>query len=192
MAIFHSDQAPAPAAPGDGAGSPDRRPGTAAFRPGSGEEQYDIRIARDGTWFHEGAPIRRPALVKLLASALRRDEAGDYWLITPAERGRLVVEDAPFTAVSVTCLGEGESQVLRFATNLDHVVEAGPDHPIRVDFAPGTGEPRPYVRVTAGSNGLDALVLRPVYYELAERAVERNGRLGVWSKGIFFPLDERR
>ncbi|MGK9235822.1 DUF1285 domain-containing protein [Inquilinus limosus] len=155
--------------------------------PTAEDEAYDIRIARDGTWYHNGGPIRRLALVKLFATVLRRDEAGDFWLITPAERGRITVDDAPFVAVAVERSGAGEDQVLTFRTNLDQFCEAGPEHPIRVTFAPDTGEPSPYIRVV---NGLDALLSRPVFYELAEIAVSHDGRMGVWSHRTFFPLDQ--
>lgn len=155
--------------------------------PTAEDEAYDIRIARDGTWFYHESPIRRIALVKLFATVLRRDDSGDHWLITPAERGRITVDDAPFVAVAVTVSGTGPGQELRFRTNLDETVVAGPDHPIRVAFAPGTGEPSPYVEVR---NRLEALIARPVYYELADRAVEHGGRLGVWSNRTFFPLDD--
>ena len=70
---------------------------------------FDIRIARDGTWFYRGSPINRLALVKLFASVLRRDADGSYWLVTPAERGRITVEDAPFLAVALTVAGKGAS-----------------------------------------------------------------------------------
>src|SRR5271163_1275683 len=79
---------------------------------------FDMRIARDGTWFYRGSPIGRPALVKLFASVLRREAGGEYWLVTPAERGRILVEDAPFTAVELTVEGAGGTQALRFRTNL--------------------------------------------------------------------------
>ncbi|OWJ65648.1 hypothetical protein BWR60_18635 [Inquilinus limosus] len=151
------------------------------------DEAYDIRIGRDGTWYYHGSPIRRLALVKLFATVLRRDVAGDYWLITPAERGRITVDDAPFVAVAVDVTGRGEDQVLTFRTNLDHVREAGPEHPIRVTFAADTGEPSPYIRI---AEGLDALLSRPVFYELAEIAVSHDGRMGVWSHRTFFPLDQ--
>ena len=150
------------------------------------DEAYDIRIAADGTWYHEGTPIRRVGLARLFASVLRRDDAGDYWLITPAERGRIRVDDAPFVAVSCTVEGEGRGQRLVMRTNLDATVTAGPDHPIRVTFDPASGEPRPYVMVR---DRLEALILRPVYYQLADLAVEWDGRVGVWSGGDFFPLD---
>lgn len=150
------------------------------------DEAYDIRIAADGTWYHEGTPIRRIGLARLFASVLRRDDAGDYWLITPAERGRIRVDDAPFVAVACTVEGDGRDQRLVMRTNLDATVTAGPDHPIRVTFDPASGEPRPYVMVR---DRLEALILRPVYYQLADLAVEWDGRVGVWSGGDFFPLD---
>ena len=150
---------------------------------------FEMRIARDGTWYYRGTPIGRKALVRLFSSVLRRDEAGDYWLVTPVERGRIEVEDAPFTAVELDVIGAGREQVLRFRNNVDDWIEAGPGHPIRVETAPETGEPSPYILVR---ECLEALILRAVYYELVELAVEAEGSeeslLGVWSKGEFFPL----
>jgi hypothetical protein len=158
-------------------------------RRGSDTKDFDIRIARDGNWYHQGSLIGRKALVKLFSTVLMRDESGQYWLITPAERGRIEVEDAPFTAVELSVNGQGQSQVLRFRTNLDEWVEAGADHPVRVDHAPDTGEPRPYILVR---DGLDALIVRAVFYLMVELGVGRQheGRndFGVWSKGIFFSL----
>jgi len=145
---------------------------------------FGIRIARDGTWFHEGAPIGRLPLVKLFASVLRR-EGDEYWLVTPAERGRILVEDAPFVAVALAAAGAGRDQSLTFRTNLDEEIACGPEHPIRVVIDPASGEPRPYVLVRAG---LEALIARPVYYQLVELGIEEDSRYGVWSGGRFFAL----
>lgn len=158
--------------------------------PSSGERNYGLRIARDGTWYHDGDPIRRIELAKLFATVLRRDDAGDYWLITPVERGRIIVEDVPFVAVEMTASGEGEKQVLSFRTNLDEWVDAGADHPIRVAHNPETDEPVPYIEVRTG---LEARVVRPVYYELVDRCVPdgptgKEAEVGVWSNGSFFVL----
>ena len=150
---------------------------------------FDMRIARDGTWYYRGSPIGRKPLVRLFSTVLRRDEAGGYWLVTPVERGRILVDDAPFVAVAMEVAGEGAGRQLTFTTNLDHVVAAGPDHPIRVAIDPDTGEPSPYVLVR---DGLEALIARPVFYDLVELAEERGpagtGELGVWSGGRFFTL----
>src|SRR5206468_7548534 len=95
----------------------------------------DMRIARDGTWFYRGSPIDRMPLVKLFSSVLRREPDGLYWLVTPAERGRVMVEDVPFIAVAVDAEGSGRDRNLIFRTNLDEIVTAGPDHPLRVETA---------------------------------------------------------
>ena len=150
---------------------------------------FDIRIGRDGTWYYKGSPIGRRALVKLFASVLTRDGAGDYWLVTPVERGRIKVDDAPFVAVELGIAGAGRDQALSFRTNLDEQVTADRAHPIRVAHDRTTGAPSPYVLVRPG---YEALMLRPVYYQLVELGVEEamdGGRLfGVWSRGVFFPL----
>jgi len=161
----------------------------------------DMRIARDGTWFYRGSPINRKPLVKLFSTVLRRENDGAYWLVTPVERGRVVVDDAPFTAVEVTATGSGRDQVLRFRTNLDEEVTADAAHPLRVVTHGTDRVPAPYLRVRPGlaaatdaTPGLDALILRSVYYHLVEMGEERviDGRsvFGVWSAGSFFALGD--
>ena len=166
--------------------APDQRGETAAL-PSCGD--FDIAIAHDGTWSYKSSPIGRKALVRLFSTVLRRDEDGQYWLVTPVERCRVAVEDAPFTAVELSVTGSGEGQVLGFRTNVDDWVEAGPQNPIRVAFGPGSQTPRPYVLVR---DGLEALIQRSVYYELVELGVERarddTTELGVWSHKTFFSL----
>jgi len=150
---------------------------------------FDIHIGRDGTWLYRGSPIERLPLVKLFASVLRRDAAGGYWLVTPAERGRITVEDVPFAAVELTATGEGQEQVLVFRTTLDDSVSADESHPLRVDNDDVTGEPNPYIVVR---DGLEARLSRAVFYQLVElgreERVGERARFGVWSKGTFFPL----
>ncbi|MGA4636742.1 DUF1285 domain-containing protein [Pseudomonas solani] len=150
----------------------------------------DMRIARDGTWFYLGTPIGRKPMVKLFSTIIRRD-GDDYFLVTPMEKVGITVDDAPFVAVSVEVSGEGEEQLLRFVTNVEDEVEAGAEHPIRVETDPVTQEPAPYVHVRTN---LEALIHRNVFYQLVELAVVReiDGRnwLGVWSGGQFFPIGE--
>ena len=149
----------------------------------------DMRIARDGTWHYMGSPIGRKPLVKLFASLLNRDEAGDFWLITPAEMCRITVDDAPFAAVEMTVDGKGRDQVLTFRTNIDEIVTAGTDNPVRVEIDPDTREPAPYVMVR---DGLEALITRSVFYDLVELAEMRvqggTSVMGVWSNGVFFEI----
>ncbi len=153
-------------------------------------------IRRDGTWLYQGTPIRRKEMVCLFASILKREADGSFWLETPAERGRIVVEDAPFVAVALDWRGVGEDQVLSFRTNVDEIVTAGPEHPIRIAYDILTCRPTPYLKLRDGRGRypIEARIARPVYYELAALAVpgEVLGRrmMGVWSSGVFFPLGE--
>jgi len=148
----------------------------------------DIRIARDGTWFHNGTPIGRRELVRLFSTILRKDADG-YHLVTPVEKMRIVVDDAPFLAVLLRAEGEGQAQRLVFTTNVGDETIAGPDNPIRVETDPETEEPAPYVHVR---RGLEAKIARAVFYQLADMAAPGEGEqgdlLGVWSDGAFFPL----
>ncbi len=148
----------------------------------------DIRIARDGTWFHDGSPIGRHKLVRLFSTILRKDPDG-YHLVTPAEKMRITVEDAPFLAVLLRVEGEGHQQRLIFTTNVGDETVAGPGNPIRVETDPDTEAPSPYVHVR---RGLEARIVRAVFYQLADLAVPgegaHDGCLGVWSGGVFFPL----
>lgn len=143
--------------------------------------EIDIRIAANGDWYHEGAKIQREALVRLFSTILRQDPDGLY-LVTPVEKLRIRADDAPFVAVRVDQADEG----LRFTTNVGDVVAAGPEHPIRV-AVDAAGEPRPYVLVRGG---LEALIARPVFYELAEMAQARGDELGVESNGAWFAIGQ--
>lgn len=146
----------------------------------------NMRIGRDGVWHYNGSPIGRKELVRLFSTVLRRDDAGDYWLITPAEMGRIEVEDAPFLAVELTRSGDGEAQVLTLRTNVDAMVTVDKDHPIRVDIDEETGEPAPYLVM---DGGIEARITRAVYYELV--AMGDSGEkedFGVISNGAFFSL----
>jgi hypothetical protein len=144
----------------------------------------EMRIARDGTWYHQGSPIGRPAMVRLFSTVLRREPDGSHVLVTPVEKLDIEVEDAAFVAVALKADGDGRDACLAFQLNTGDLVTAGPEHPLR--FAEGEDGPRPYIHVRGG---LEALVARPVYYELAERALAGDDPLpGVWSGGAFFPL----
>jgi hypothetical protein len=146
----------------------------------------EFRIDASGIWFHEGAPIGRREMVKLFARTLVRDDEGAYWLETPVEKVPVMVEDAPFLAVELEIQGRGAAQALRLRTNIDSWVDLGADHPLIVRAA--SAGPRPYVVL---ADGIEALVTRPVYYQLAGLAVagpEGPEHPGVWSGGLFFPL----
>jgi len=148
----------------------------------------DMRIARDGTWYYLGTPIARKPMVKLFSTIIRRD-GDDYFLITPVEKVGILVDDAPFVAVTLEVRGEGEQQCLRATTNVDEAFDIGPEHPLRVEIDPVSGEPSPYLRVRSN---LDALVHRNVFYQLVDLAavctVDGQSWLGVWSNAEFYRL----
>jgi hypothetical protein len=143
-----------------------------------------MRIARDGSWFHDGRPIGRPAMVRLFSTILRREPDGRFVLVTPVEKLDIEVEDAPFVAVEVKAEGEGRDRSLAFRLNTGDLVIAGRDHPLR--FESRDDGPHPYLEVRSG---LDALVARSVYYELAELALAEGAEApGLWSGGVFFAM----
>lgn len=144
----------------------------------------DIRIARDGTWFYLGTPIGRPALVKLFSSILKK-EAGKYYLVTPVEKVGIQVDDAPFVAVDV----DHRDGDLHFTTQVGDTMIAGPDHPIRVERNPKTGEPSPYVLVRSN---LEALIDRKSFYRLVDLGLHEIWKgeswFGLRSQSTFFPV----
>ena len=148
----------------------------------------DIRIDRDGRWFHDGGEIKRQPLVNLFASILRRENDGDYYLLTPVEKWRIRVECMPLMAVEAEFEHEGSSadQMIHIRTNTDKLLTIGEEHPLEV-LTMENGERVPTVSV---KHGLSALLTRSVYYQLAERCIKGDGdSYGLYSEGHFFPLD---
>jgi hypothetical protein len=145
-----------------------------------------MRIARDGTWYHQGEPIRRPAMVRLFSTVLRRELDGRHVLVTPAEMLDIEVESTAFRAVEMAREGERREQRIAFSLDSGDAVILGPDHPLRIVVTDSGPSPRLLVRY-----GLEAELTRPVYYELAELALaSADGPAGVWSDGTFFPLEQ--
>ncbi len=124
-----------------------------------------IRIAADGQWYHEEQPIRRPALVRLFASILRREDDGEFYLVTPVEKLRIQVDDCPFVAVLVHAEGSADKTTLRFTLNTGDEIAAGPQHRLWVEERDGA--PLPLLEVRPG---LHARVARAVFYDLVNRA----------------------
>lgn len=145
-----------------------------------------MRIARDGTWYHEGQPIRRPAMVRLFSTVLRREPDGSHVLVTPVEKLKIDVEATAFRAIEMT--NEGEREQRRIALKLDSgdIVVVGSAHPLVISADEHGPRPRVLVR-----HGLEAELSRPLYYELAEIALaEGHQPPGIWSDGCFFALDD--
>jgi hypothetical protein len=151
--------------------------------------EIDMEIRPDGTWFYLGTPIGRMPLVQLFSTVLRKDADGRTYLVTPVEKVGIRVVDAPFVAVELHVAGQGRSRVMTFRTNVGDVVEAGPEHPLRFVDEPETGGLKPYLLVRGR---LEALVARPVMYELVEHGeeIEVGGRrmFAVRSRGAVYPI----
>jgi hypothetical protein len=148
-----------------------------------------LKICADGTWVYRNSPIRREGLIKLFASVLSKDVDGRTYLVTPAEKVDVEVEDAPFLAVEMEVHGSGTGQELIFRTNVDDIVRCGPEHPLRFSVQERSGGLKPYLHVRGR---LDALVTRSLCYDLVALTVEvkRGGQpvLGLWSGGTFVTL----
>lgn len=144
-----------------------------------------MRIARDGTWYYEGTPIRRPAMVRLFSTVLRREPDGRHVLVTPVEKLDIGVEQTAFRAIAMRVEGEGRDRRVAFALDSGDAAILGPNHPLSIVDTPDGPSPRLLVR-----HGLEAELTRSVYYELAELALGTgNQPPGIWSDGIFFPLE---
>jgi len=148
----------------------------------------DMRIASDGTWFYLKTPIGRPALVRLFASVLKRED-DKYFLVTPVEKCGIQVEDAPFVAVEMKVEEQTGGRILHFRTNVDDWVACGPEHALRFEPEPGTGGLKPYLHVR---RDLWAKVTRALFFDLVELGEEQDvaGRtmFGVVSMGTFFAM----
>jgi hypothetical protein len=146
-----------------------------------------MRIARDGTWYHEGRPIQRAAMTRLFSTVLRREPDGRHVLVTPVEKLDIDVEGTAFRAVEMQSEGEGLKRRIAFRLDSGDAVILDADHPLRIEETERGPSPRLLVR-----HGLEAELTRPVYYELAELALaEDNDPPGIWSSGTFFPLATR-
>jgi uncharacterized protein len=155
-------------------------PPVTEWNPGKSGDS-EMRIAADGRWYHQGGEITRPAMVRAFSTLLRREPDGGYWLVTPQEKLSIKVEDAPFTAVEVQSEGNHAARKLAFRLNSDDLVIAGPDHAIET-------RPLLYLHVR---DGLWAKLARPVYYELAELALEEgHNPPGLYSNRQFFPIGD--
>ena len=152
----------------------------------TGDSAMEIRA--DGSWYHEGGRINRPAMVRLFSTILRREPDGSHALVTPAEKLGIAVEDMPFRAVEMKSEGDGAARKLVFRLDPADLVIAGADHPLSFGNDAENPDPRLHVRGAIG-NGLEARIDRALYYEIVEMALaEGMERPAIWSNGMCFPL----
>tara|TARA_B100000029_G_C17476473_1_gene923953 strand:+ start:713 stop:1252 length:540 start_codon:yes stop_codon:yes gene_type:complete len=145
-----------------------------------------FRIAFDGAWYYRGSLIRRPKLIKFFSEFLNRDYKGNYWLITPSEIARVIVEDAPFTIDRMSLINQGPGQTLLLQTNVGKWTTVSIERPIY--FLKKQGKNKPYMQVE--EDGTEAVISRSVYYELADFVEQQEDRgittFGIWSSGTYF------
>ena len=144
-----------------------------------------LHIARDGQWYYAGSPIGRKRLVRLFSTILRHDDDGEHYLVTPVEKIRVGVEDAPFVATLMQVTGSGRDQALRFETNVHDFATAGAEHALRIELDPKNKTPSPYIHIRAR---LEALISRAVFYDLVALGEMVDDQFGVWSENVFFPI----
>lgn len=131
----------------------------------------DICIKADGRWFHEGDEIKRDSLLALFASILRREDDGEYYLVTPVEKWRLKVEECAFQLVNMELFAENTlQQVVVFSSNVGTKYELSEKHPLCIDYK-DSGEPIPFVKV---EHGLTAKLGRNIYYQLADLSAKQS------------------
>ncbi|HLT13898.1 MAG TPA: DUF1285 domain-containing protein [Marinobacter sp.] len=151
----------------------------------------DLVITRDGQWVYQGEPIAREATVKLFSTILRREQDGEHYLVTPVEKWRIRVEDAPLLAHTLSAHGEDDSRNLTVTTNMGETVEIGEDHPLTVENYPDSEEPRPVVLIR---HGVEARLVTSAFYDLAglaeERTIDGEPQLGVVSHGKFWKIGQ--
>ena len=151
--------------------------------------ELNIKIDKEGRWYYNNSPIGRMGLVKLFSSVIEKDKDNTYWLVTPAEKGQIFVEDVPFMAVECQVNGTGERQTLTFRTNIDDYVKAGEGNPLFFRVNSNTNEPKPYILVR---KNLEAKLTRSVFYQVVDLGVEElikgERMFGVWSKTKFFMI----
>ena len=139
----------------------------------------DMEIRADGTWWHEGTAIKRPELVKLFASILRRESDGHYYLITPVEKVRIRVALHPLIVIDAEPLQGSNPEILILTLNTGGQIPLDANHSLAVEPAAGGAA---FVSL---DRGLTALFSRPAWYRLVDR-LDDNGILH--SGEQFFPL----
>lgn len=150
--------------------------------------EIDIRIDREGVWYYQGDKMARKAMVKLFSSILRLDEGEGYYLVTPVEKMKIVVDVAPFSIVDFRIDSSDGQPVLVFTDSIGEDVVLNNEEQLLVSHSE-SGEPIPLITVRRNLTGL---VNRNVFYRLVEIAeshtVDGKELIGVWSSGLFFPL----
>ena len=148
----------------------------------------DMTISKSGKWYYMGSEIKRPAMVKLFSGILRLESDNSYYLVTPVEKVRIQVEDAPFVAVAITNEQSEGVNTVTFRTNLNDEIVLSKENPLSIEIKKND-EPSPYITVR---NNLRALISRSVFYELVDLAetipIDGVPYLAIKSQGEIFKI----
>ena len=148
----------------------------------------DMTISKSGKWYYMGSEIKRPAMVKLFSGILRLESDNSYYLVTPVEKVRIQVEDAPFVAVAITKEQSEGMKTVTFRTNLNDEIVLSKENPLSIEIKKND-EPSPYITVR---NNLRALISRSVFYELVDLAetipIDGVPYLAIKSQGEIFKI----
>ena len=148
----------------------------------------DMTISKSGKWYYMGSEIKRPAMVKLFSGILRLESDNSYYLVTPVEKVRIQVEDAPFVAVAITKEQSKGMNTVTFRTNLNDEIVLSKENPLSIEIKKND-EPSPYITVR---NNLRALISRSVFYELVDLAetipIDGVPYLAIKSQGEIFKI----
>ena len=148
----------------------------------------DMTISKSGKWYYMGSEIKRPAMVKLFSGILRLESDNSYYLVTPVEKVRIQVEDAPFVAVAITKEQSEGMNTVTFRTNLNDEIVLSKENPLSIEIKKND-EPSPYITVR---NNLRALISRSVFYELVDLAetipIDGVPYLAIKSQGEIFKI----
>ena len=148
-------------------------------------KKFPIKIKSNGEWLYQNTLIKKKTLIKLFSSVLVADEKGNFYLETPAEKGKIEVEDSPFVITSFVIKGLNKNQEIIFKTNIDEEIVLSKKNSLfykkyKQSFIP-------YVVIRKNIN---AKILRSVYYQLINKFINKNTKkeLKIKSKGYEFIL----
>ena len=142
-----------------------------------------IRIDPQGDWHHDGSKIERQSLVNLFASILRREEDGEYYLVTPSEKWRIEVELHPLLIIDVDVQMVDDVQYLKATLSTGREVIAGEEFPLFLDATVGD------IAAMSLPYGLTALCGRAAWYRLVGMATTVNGIEVIASGAYRFRLE---
>lgn len=154
------------------------------WQPSKSSDSY-MRIDRNGAWFHHEEPIKRPAMIALFSSILRREDDGRYALVTPYEKQYITVDKAPFVAIDMQYNISNGLPQLAFQLNTGALLIADKNH--RIDVQTDDEDVQFYIEVR---KGLHAMPNRSTHFALINLLLDQepSGSLCYADQSLTLPL----